>query len=78
VLAGCLSPDSTRQTVAERLEAQACGWEGAAMKTNCWMTELHALAARFTGYGFNADLATITMADAWGLYLFLMRLAGAD
>jgi hypothetical protein len=48
------------------------------MKTNCWMTELHALAARFTGYGFNADLATITMADAWGLYLFLMRLAGAD
>jgi hypothetical protein len=45
------------------------------MKTDCWMTDLHALAARFGCYGFNADLATMTLSDAWGLYLFLSRLA---
>jgi hypothetical protein len=48
------------------------------MKVKTWMPELQQMAARFNGYGFNADLATMTVADAWGLYLFLSRMAGAD
>jgi hypothetical protein len=60
------------------LEAQTRRYEGAAMKTHCWMTELQALAMRFAGYGFNADLASMAVADAWGVYLFLSRMAGAD
>ena len=45
-----------------------------------WLDELQALAVRFSGYGIGPDLAGLTLAQAWGLFLFLHRLAagGAD
>jgi len=45
-----------------------------------WLDELQSLSARFSGYGIGPDLAGLTLAQAWGLFLFLHRLAagGAD
>ena len=40
-----------------------------------WGDELQSLAVRFAGYGIGPDLAGLTLAQAWGLYLFLARLA---
>jgi hypothetical protein len=42
-----------------------------------WMTDLQALATRFSSYGITPDLAALTLAEAWGLYVFLSRLAEA-
>ncbi len=42
-----------------------------------WLDDLHALAARFSGYGITPDLAALTLAEAWGLYVFLEKLAAA-
>lgn len=46
--------------------------------TDCarWLDDLHALAARFSGWGIGPDLASLTLAQAWGLYCLLRRLAG--
>ena len=41
-----------------------------------WLDELQSLAARFSAYGIGPDLAGLTLAQAWGLFLFLRRLAG--
>ena len=45
-----------------------------------WLEELQALAVRFSGYGIGPDLAGLTLAEAWGVFLFLRRLmaGGAD
>ena len=40
-----------------------------------WLEELQSLAVRFSGYGIGPDLAALTLTQAWGLYLFLARLA---
>ncbi len=57
------------------MEAQA-RIEGASMNgPACWVDELQSLAARFGSYGIGPDLAGLTLAQAWGLYLFLARLA---
>ena len=40
-----------------------------------WLEELQSLAVRFSGYGIGPDLAGLTLAQAWGLFLFLRRLA---
>lgn len=40
------------------------------------LEKLQVLAARFAGLGINPDLASLTLTDAWGLYLFLARLNG--
>jgi hypothetical protein len=40
-----------------------------------WLNELQALAVRFSGYGIGPDLAGLTLAEPWGLCLFLRRLA---
>ena len=45
------------------------------MKRRDWQTQLRELAARFTAYGIDADLASLTLAEAWGVYRFLLRLA---
>jgi hypothetical protein len=40
------------------------------MKRPAWIDELEALAARFGG-AVPADLASLTLAELWGLYGFL-------
>lgn len=55
--------------------------EGASVtRPASWLDELQSLSARFSGYGIGPDLAGLTLAQAWGLFLFLHRLAagGAD
>ena len=41
-----------------------------------WTEHLVMLAARFSQLGFGPDLAALTVAEAWGLYSYLTRLAG--
>lgn len=41
-----------------------------------WPEQLQALAARFAGLGITPDLAALTLAEAWGLFVFLRRVAG--
>ena len=43
-----------------------------------WLTELHQLAVRHGAYGITPDLAALTLAEAWGLCVFLRRLAAAQ
>jgi hypothetical protein len=45
------------------------------MSTGAWLAELHALAARFSAQGITPDLTALTLAEAWGLFAFLRRLA---
>lgn len=45
------------------------------MKPAAWLEDLQALAARFAGLGIGPDLATVTLAEAWGIFVFLRRLA---
>jgi hypothetical protein len=41
-----------------------------------WLKELELLAWRFTHLGIDPDLASMTMCELAGLYVFLARLAG--
>ena len=43
-----------------------------------WIEELEWLAVRFGGCGFGPDMAglTLALAQAWGLFVFLRRVAG--
>ena len=45
------------------------------MSAAAWLQDLQALAARFSGYGVGPDLAALSLAEAWGLYVFLHKLA---
>ena len=40
-----------------------------------WFIRLQSLVLRFPELGITGDLSMLTMAEAWGLYLFLSRLA---
>ena len=40
-----------------------------------WLGRLEMLCNRFSHLGIGADLAALSMIEAWGLYLFLSRLA---
>ncbi len=40
-----------------------------------WLERLERLLARFPEHGVSADLAAMAMADLWGLYRLLDRLA---
>ena len=40
-----------------------------------WLDELQSLVVRFSSYGIGPDLAGLTLAQAWGLFLFLRRIA---
>ena len=44
-------------------------------RPDLWFVELQALAVRFSGYGIGPDLAGLTLTQAWGLFMFLRRLA---
>ena len=41
-----------------------------------WIEELQMLAARLSGYGIGPDMAGLTLAQAWGVFVFLRRIAG--
>ena len=45
------------------------------MSAPAWLERLEWLVARFPEYGIGADLAALTVADCWGLYRFLVRIA---
>ena len=51
--------------------------EGASVNGALWIDELQMLAARFSGYGVGPDLAGLTLAQAWGVFVFLRRMAGS-
>jgi hypothetical protein len=40
-----------------------------------WQARLHELAARFPQHCAGTDVALLSLADQWGLYRFLTRLA---
>ncbi len=46
------------------------------MMTEDWLVRLYNLAYRFPHLGVTADLASLSMAELWGLYCYLRRLAG--
>ena len=41
-----------------------------------WLVHLQSLALRFPHLGVGADLAALSLTEAWGVYLHLRRLAG--
>jgi hypothetical protein len=43
--------------------------------TPTWLERLQWLVARFPEYAAGPDLGALCAADAWGLYLFLRRMA---
>jgi len=45
------------------------------MRAEGWLAQLQSLAARFPQTGVGQDLAGMAMADLWGLYRFLLRMA---
>lgn len=45
------------------------------MRPPAWLDRLQCLAARLPGLGIGPELAALSMAEAWGVYLFLSRLA---
>jgi hypothetical protein len=42
---------------------------------NDWLKDLQMLLARFSNLGIDADIASLSLIDAWALYLHLSRLA---
>jgi hypothetical protein len=45
------------------------------MNSETWLERLQTLSVRFSHLGIGADLATLSLIELWGLYLFLSRLA---
>ena len=45
-------------------------------RPDLWLVELQSLAVRFSDYGIGPNLTGLTLAQAWGLLMFLRRLAG--
>lgn len=46
------------------------------MMNNPWMADLQCLVVRFSHLGIGADIASLSVLEAWGLYCYLSRLAG--
>lgn len=46
------------------------------MPNDHWIDELNILLARYSYLNFNADIATLSLVELWGLYCYLSRLAG--
>jgi hypothetical protein len=40
-----------------------------------WLDRLQCLTVRFSHLGIGGDIAALSIVEAWGLYLFLSRLA---
>jgi len=45
------------------------------MAAQTWLQGLYCLLARFPEYGLGADIAALTLAELWGVYRFLARIA---
>lgn len=45
------------------------------MNNEAWLERLQTLSNRFACLGISPDLAALSLIEAWGLYLFLSRLA---
>lgn len=45
------------------------------MNTETWLDRLQMLSDRFSYLGISSDLAALSKMEAWGLYLYLSRLA---
>ena len=45
------------------------------MSVPAWVNELEALSVRFSHLGVSADLASLTLAEAWAVLQFLRRIA---
>lgn len=45
------------------------------MHSETWLERLQCLSVRFSHLGIGADIAALSIIEAWGLYLFLSRLA---
>ena len=45
------------------------------MNNNLWLERLQTLIARLSHLGIDADIASLSLIDAWALYLHLSRLA---
>lgn len=45
------------------------------MANETWLERLQCLSAQFSHLGIGADLAALSIVEAWGLYRFLSRLA---
>ena len=57
------------------MEARA-RFEGASVTGAAWIEELQMLAARLSGNGIGPDMAGLTLAQGWGMFVFLRRMAG--
>lgn len=58
------------------METQTRSERPPVIRAASWIEELQTLAVRFSGYGIGPDLAGLTLAQAWGIFMFLRRLAG--
>ena len=47
------------------------------MSAPAWLNELEALSVRFSHLGVSADLASLTLAEAWAVLQFLRAVAEA-
>lgn len=47
------------------------------MSNQCWLIQLEMLLQRFSHLGVSADMASLTLVELWGFYLFLTNLAEA-
>jgi hypothetical protein len=45
------------------------------MDNEIWLERLQMLCVQFSPFGMGADVASLSIVEAWGLYLFLSRLA---
>ena len=45
------------------------------MSAPTWLNELEALSERFSHLGVSADLASLTLAEAWAVLQYLRRVA---
>jgi hypothetical protein len=45
------------------------------MSPQTWLQGLYSLLARFPEYGIGADITALSLAELWGVYRFLARLA---
>ena len=48
------------------------------MYNEAWLERLQTLLGRFSHLGVGADIASLSIIELWGLYLFLRRLAGDE
>lgn len=62
-------------TLSPVCKCPLCGHEPPS-KTYDWLIDLEALVTKYSHLGINADLAALTLWEAWGLYLYLRELGG--